>query len=170
LQNQGGEAVEAAPFGPRSYEIARLAVGGALAAVDAVLDGVVARAYAPVRPPGHHAERDRGRGFCIFANVALAAHRARRVCRLGRVAIVDWDVHHGNGTEDAFYADPTVLTVSLHQEWLYPPERGGVEAIGDGDGRGFNINVPLPAGAGRAAYVRAFERVVGRRCARSAPS
>jgi acetoin utilization deacetylase AcuC-like enzyme len=98
----GGDAGELTPFGPGSYEIARLAVGGCIAAVDAVIDGRVDNAYAPVRPSGHHAEADLGRGFCIFGSVALSAMHAREARGLSRVAVVDWDVHHGNGTEQAF--------------------------------------------------------------------
>ena len=157
--DQGGEAGDAAAFSTGGYEIARLAAGGCIKAVDAVLDGLVARAYALVRPPGHHAVADRGLGFCIFANTALAATQARRR-GVEKIAIVDWDVHHGNGTESAFYADPHVLTISLHQEHIFPPGTGGVDDTGTGDGLGYNINIPLPAGSGRAVYEYAFERVV----------
>ena len=156
----GGEAGEETPFGPGSYEIALLAAGGCLTAVDAVLDGEVDNAYALVRPPGHHAEKDRGRGFCIFSNTALAAMHARHARGLFRVAIVDWDVHHGNGTEHAFYSDPTVLTISVHQNNNYPPRSGAITDIGSHAGEGFNINVPLPPGSGVGAYVAAFQRVV----------
>jgi acetoin utilization deacetylase AcuC-like enzyme len=156
----GGEAGEETPFGRGSYEIALLAAGGCLTAVDAVLDGKVDNAYALVRPPGHHAERDRGRGFCIFGNVALAAMHAREARGLSRVAIVDWDVHHGNGTEHAFYSDPTVLTISIHQDNNYPPGSGAIADAGSGAGAGYNINVPLPPGSGVGAYVAAFEHVV----------
>jgi acetoin utilization deacetylase AcuC-like enzyme len=156
----GGEAGEETPFGRGSYEIALLAAGGCLTAVDAVLDGKVDNAYALVRPPGHHAERDRGRGFCIFGNVALAAMHAREARGLSRVAIVDWDVHHGNGTEHAFYSDPTVLTISIHQDNNYPPGSGAITDVGSGAGEGYNINVPLPPGSGVGAYVAAFEQVV----------
>ena len=158
--NLGGDAGELTPFGPGSYEIALLAVGGCITAVDAVLDGTVDNVYALVRPPGHHAERDTGRGFCIFANVALAALHAREVRGLSRIAIVDWDVHHGNGTEHAFYDDPSVLTISIHQDNNYPPQSGAITDTGSGSGEGFNINVPLPAGSGVGAYVETFERVV----------
>jgi acetoin utilization deacetylase AcuC-like enzyme len=156
----GGEAGEETPFGRGSYEIALLATGGCMTAVDAVLDGEVENAYALVRPPGHHAERDRGRGFCIFGNVALAAMHAREARGLSKVAIVDWDVHHGNGTERAFYSDPTVLTISIHQDNNYPPDSGAVSDIGSGAGEGYNINVPLPPGSGVGAYVATFEQVV----------
>ena len=155
----GGEAGEETPFGPGSYEIALLAAGGCITAVDAVLDKKVDNAYALVRPPGHHAERDQGRGFCIFGNVTLAAMHAQ-VRGLSRVAIVDWDVHHGNGTEHAFYSDPTVLTISIHQDNNYPPGSGAITDTGQGAGRGYNINVPLPPGSGVGAYVATFERVV----------
>jgi acetoin utilization deacetylase AcuC-like enzyme len=156
----GGDAGDLTPFGPGSYEIALLAAGGCMTAVDAVLDGKVDNAYALVRPPGHHAERTGGRGFCIFANTALAAVHARRARGLSRVAIVDWDVHHGNGTEHAFYDDPTVLTISIHQDNNYPPGLGGIGDTGAGAGEGYNINVPLPPGSGVGAYTATFERVV----------
>ena len=156
----GGDAGDFTPFGPGSYEIALLAAGGCLTAVDAVLDGKVDNAYALVRPPGHHAEKDTGRGFCIFANTALAAVHARQVRGLSRVAIVDWDVHHGNGTEQAFYEDPSVLTISIHQDNNYPPNSGAIGDTGAGKGKGYNINVPLPPGSGVGAYLATFERVV----------
>jgi acetoin utilization deacetylase AcuC-like enzyme len=156
----GGDAGELAPFGPGGFEIATLSAGGCLAAVDAVVEGAAENAYALVRPPGHHAEPARGRGFCIFGNVALSAMHARQVHGLGRVAVVDWDVHHGNGTELAFWSDASVLTISVHQDSCYPPGSGGVDAAGEGGGYGFNLNVPLPPGSGVGAYVETFERVV----------
>jgi acetoin utilization deacetylase AcuC-like enzyme len=156
----GGDAGDLTPFGTGSYDIALLAAGGCMTAVDAVLDGDVDNAYALVRPPGHHAERDTGRGFCIFANIALAAVHARQARGLSRVAIVDWDVHHGNGTEHAFYADPSVLTISIHQDNNYPPSSGAIGDTGSGAGEGYNINIPLPAGSGVGAYVATFDRVV----------
>jgi acetoin utilization deacetylase AcuC-like enzyme len=156
----GGDAGEFTPFGPGSYEIALLAAGGVITAVDAVLDGKVDNVYALVRPPGHHAEADIGRGFCIFANAAIAARHAREARGLERVAVVDWDVHHGNGTQKAFYSDPTVLTISSHQDNYYPPDSGHVHEIGEAEGEGFSINIPLPPGSGSGAYVAAYERVV----------
>lgn len=156
----GGDAGECAPFGPGSYEIACLAAGGVIEAVDAVLDGRVHNAYALVRPPGHHAEPDRGRGFCLLGNIVIALKHAQAVRGVGRVAVVDWDVHHGNGTQGAFYEDPSVLTLSLHQDRNYPLDSGSVDENGDGKGRGFNLNLPLPPGCGDAAYRAAFERVV----------
>jgi acetoin utilization deacetylase AcuC-like enzyme len=156
----GGLAGVQTPIGAGSYEAALLAVGGCIEAVDAVLTGRVENAYALVRPPGHHAESDEARGFCFFGNTALAALHAKEVHGLSRIAVVDWDVHHGNGTERAFYEDPGVLTVSLHQDRLFPFDTGAVRDAGAGDGEGYNINVPLPPGSGEGAYLAAFERIV----------
>jgi acetoin utilization deacetylase AcuC-like enzyme len=158
--DRGGDAGGSSPFGRWTYEIAALAAGGCLAAVDAVLDQTITNAYALVRPPGHHAGPAGGCGYCIFSNVALAASHLRRARGLARVAIVDWDVHHGNGTQAAFWTDPSVLSISLHQEDLFPPGSGTVQETGEGAGAGTNINVPLPAGSGRAAYLAALDRVV----------
>jgi acetoin utilization deacetylase AcuC-like enzyme len=156
----GGDAGENARFGRNGFEIARLAAGGSIAAVEAVLQRRVENAYALVRPSGHHAEPDRGRGFCIFGNVVLAVEHARHVHRVRRIAVVDWDVHHGNGTQIAYYADPDVLTISVHQEACYPVDSGGLSETGDGAGRGANINIPLPPGSGDGAYRAAFDRIV----------
>ena len=156
----GGDVGPGAPLGPDGYEIARLAAGGAIAAVDAVLSGTVGNCYALVRPPGHHALATRGMGFCIFNNVAIAARHAQRAHGVRRVAIVDWDVHDGNGTQEAFYDDPDVLFVSLHQEELFPLDMGLVEQVGAGAGAGTTVNLPLPPGSGDAAYAAAIERVV----------
>jgi len=141
--------------GPGTHDAMLLAAGGLLSAVAAVLDGRVDNAFALLRPPGHHAERERAMGFCLFNNTAIAARWAQRERGVGRVAILDWDVHHGNGTEQIFGDDPTVLTISLHQDGLYPPGSGGLDA-----GAIANVNVPLPAGSGDDAYRHAFERVV----------
>lgn len=148
------------PYGQGSYEIACLSAGGTIAALDAVIGGKVANAYALVRPPGHHALADQGMGFCLFGNVAVAIMHARAVHGIGRVATVDWDVHHGNGTQAAFYDEPEVLTISLHQDLLFPPDSGRISEQGSGAGEGANINIPLPAGSGVGAYRAAFERVV----------
>lgn len=156
----GGETGQGAPAGPDSYDIALLAAGGVMAAVDAVMRGDVSQCFALVRPPGHHAVADRGMGFCLFANVAVAAHHARRAYGLERILILDWDVHHGNGTQDAFYADPGVLFISIHQDELYPVGSGLVDETGTAAGTGFNVNIPLPAGSGDAAYLATMERVV----------
>ena len=157
---RGGDAGSEAPFGNGSFEIAALAAGGTIAAVDAVLDGRVDNAYALVRPPGHHALPDLGMGFCIFANVAVAVRHAQAARGLGRVAVVDWDVHHGNGTQAAFWEDGSVLAISLHQDGLYPAESGSVDETGAGAGAGTTLNVPLPAGSGRGPYLSAVDRVV----------
>ncbi|MEM9747864.1 MAG: class II histone deacetylase, partial [Actinomycetota bacterium] len=157
---RGGDAGEFAPVGPGSSEIARLGVGGTSAAIAAVARGDVDNAYALVRPPGHHAERDRGRGFCIFNNIAVGVMGAIDAGLVERVAVVDWDVHHGNGTQQAFFDRADVLTVSLHQEMLYPADLGRLDETGEGSGVGFNVNVPLPAGSGGGAYVAALDQVV----------
>lgn len=159
-QERGGDAGELTPFGRGSYEIACLSAGGTLAALDAVLTGEVLNAYALVRPPGHHAERDQGRGFCIFGNIPVAVMHARATRGLGRVAIIDWDVHHGNGTQQAFYDERDVLTISLHQANFYPVDSGHMTDRGEGAGEGSNINIPLPPGSGVGAYIAAFDQVV----------
>jgi acetoin utilization deacetylase AcuC-like enzyme len=156
----GGDAGSWTPYGRGTFDVAALAVGGCIAAVDAVLDERVRNAYALVRPPGHHAGPAGGCGYCVFGNVALAALHLRLARGLQRVAIVDWDVHHGNGTQATFWTDPSVLAISLHQEDLFPIGSGRVDEVGSGPGQGRTINVPLPAGSGRAAYLDAFDRVV----------
>jgi acetoin utilization deacetylase AcuC-like enzyme len=135
---------------PDSYEVALLAAGAAVASVDHVLAGAGRRALAMVRPPGHHAERNRAMGFCLFNNIAIAAAHAR-AGGLERVAVVDFDVHHGNGTQWTFYDDPSVLFVSSHQ-YPYFPGTGAAGDIGTGKGIGFTINLPLEAGATDADY------------------
>ena len=140
-----------------SFNVALLAAGGAITAVDAVLDNVDS-SFALVRPPGHHAEPDRGMGFCIFNNVAIASRHAQKRGR-ERVLIVDWDVHHGNGTQEAFYDDPTVLYFSTHQYPHYPGT-GWLDEVGSGEGKGYNINVPLPAGTDDAGFIAAFEEIL----------
>jgi acetoin utilization deacetylase AcuC-like enzyme len=140
--------------------ICRLAVSGALAAVDAVCTGEVSNAFCAVRPPGHHAS-DRGEhGFCFYNNVAIAARYAQKKHKLDRILIVDWDYHHGNGTEWAFYDDPTVLFFSTHALYAFPGT-GAADKTGKGEGKGFNINVPLPRGADDKEILNAFtERLV----------
>jgi acetoin utilization deacetylase AcuC-like enzyme len=156
----GGDGGELAPFGPGGIEICALSAGGVISTVEAVWNGDVDNAYSLNRPPGHHAERDEGRGFCVFANIAIAVEHCRAVLGLERIAVVDWDVHHGNGTEHAFYDDPGVLTISLHQDGLFPAESGLLTHTGEGAGEGFCVNVPLPPGSGNGAYEAAIERVV----------
>jgi len=144
------------PIGPGSLEIARLAAGGVLNAVDAVIAGRARNAFCVVRPPGHHATADRGMGFCVFNNVAIAARYAQRRHGLERVLIADWDVHHGNGTQDIFYADGSVFFFSTHQHPWYPGT-GRAADTGEGAGQGTTLNCPFPAGSGRAQIVGAFQ-------------
>jgi acetoin utilization deacetylase AcuC-like enzyme len=156
----GGDAGDGlSPFGTGSYEIALWAAGGAIAATKAVVTGEVTNAYALIRPPGHHARVETGMGFCIFANAAIAIRYAQKHLGVKRVAVLDWDVHHGNGTQSIFYADPNVLTISMHQDGLFPPDSGHVTEQGEGAADGYAINVPLPAGSGNGAYKKALEEI-----------
>jgi acetoin utilization deacetylase AcuC-like enzyme len=156
----GGDAGGGTPFGSNGFQIASLAAGGCLRAVELVADGSLRNAYALVKPPGHHALPDSGQGLCIFNNVALAAAHARSQCGAARVTIVDWDVHWGNGTQAAFWSDGTVQVISLHQADWYPRGGGEAAAVGAGGGLGAHINIPLPPGSGIGAYHDAFARVV----------
>jgi acetoin utilization deacetylase AcuC-like enzyme len=140
-----------------SYNVALRAAGGAITAVDAVLENWDS-AFALVRPPGHHATPTKSMGFCIFNNIAIAARHAQKMGKK-RVMIVDWDVHHGNGTQDAFYDDPTVLYFSTHQYPHYPGT-GWMDEVGTGDGEGFNINVPLPEGTDDSGFIAAFKEIL----------
>ncbi|MEJ2859173.1 MULTISPECIES: class II histone deacetylase [unclassified Saccharothrix] len=157
----GGDAGDGgSPFGPGGLDIARLAAGGVVRAVEAVVDGDVDNAYALVRPPGHHALADVGMGFCLLGNVAIAAQAARRSRGVERIGVVDIDVHHGNGTQAAFEDDPDVLTVSVHQDRVFPPDSGHVTERGTGAGHGYTLNLPLPPGTGNGGYLEAVRRVV----------
>jgi acetoin utilization deacetylase AcuC-like enzyme len=161
LESAAGRAVMLDPdtfTSAESWEITRLAAGAAIAAVDAVLDGRASRAAALVRPPGHHSNRDAARGFCLTNNAAVAAAHALD-CGLARVAVVDFDVHHGNGTQEIFEADPRVLYVSTHQ-WPFYPGSGAADEVGAGDGRGFTVNVPIERGAADGDYEVVFRDVV----------
>jgi len=144
--------------GPHSYAAALLAAGSVVDAVDRVLVGDIDRAFCAVRPPGHHAEADRAMGFCLFNNVAVGAARAL-TAGLTRVAVVDFDVHHGNGTQAIFYGDPRVLYVSTHAYPFYPGT-GGLDEVGEGRGRGFTVNLPLPGTMGDAEYARIYREIV----------
>jgi acetoin utilization deacetylase AcuC-like enzyme len=156
----GGDAGPFTPMGHGSYDIAMLSAGGVLAALEAIMAGQVSNAYALVRPPGHHAVADMGMGFCIFGNAAIAGFHALEHYGLDRIAFVDWDVHHGNGTQSAFWSDPRALTISVHQDNCFPPDSGHVHERGEGAGEGFCINVPLPPGSGTGAYEAAWDRIV----------
>lgn len=146
-------------LGSHSYAAAVRAAGGVLSAVDSVMLGQCSSSFALVRPPGHHAVANRAMGFCLFNNVAIAARYAQKAYDLERVLIVDWDVHHGNGTQDAFYEDPSVLYLSMHQYPFYPGT-GHWQETGRGGGEGYTVNVPLPAGVGDAGYGRVFHEIV----------
>jgi acetoin utilization deacetylase AcuC-like enzyme len=142
-----------------SYDVALLAAGGAADLAVRIARGQAARGFAAVRPPGHHAEGDRAMGFCLFNNAAIAARAVQREAGVERIALIDWDVHHGNGTQHTFETDPSVLYVSTHQ-FPYYPGTGSAGEIGVGRGEGATLNVPMPAGCGDAEYVGIFQRVV----------
>ncbi|WP_398495864.1 class II histone deacetylase [Variovorax sp.] len=156
----GGDMGDLAPYGPGSYEIAALSAGLAIAAMDGVVAGRHPNAYAFCRPPGHHASADRGMGFCILNNIAIAIEAVKACHGIERIAVIDWDVHCGNGTQQLFYGRSDVLTISLHQEHCFPPGYSGAHDRGEGAGLGFNINIPLQPGGGHDAYMQAFERIV----------
>jgi acetoin utilization deacetylase AcuC-like enzyme len=155
----GGYLDPDTPVSPASYAVARRAVGGAILAVNSAIQPKGGLAFALVRPPGHHAGVSEGRGFCLFNNAAVAARHALDEHGARRVFILDWDVHHGNGTQEIFYRDPAVVYCSLHQEGWYPGT-GALEETGDGPGEGTTINIPLPAGVGDGGYRHLFEEVV----------
>ena len=139
--------------------VAHLAAGAALVGVEAVLGGKVQNAFAFSRPPGHHAKPDKAMGFCVFNNVAIAAKYAQQRFQLKRILVIDFDVHHGNGTQKAFYTSPEVLYVSMHQSPQYPGT-GALDEVGKDEGEGFTLNVPMPPGMGDAEYVRVFRDVI----------
>jgi acetoin utilization deacetylase AcuC-like enzyme len=158
LQGQKGYLDPDTYVSAHSVEVARLAAGSLVAMVDAMIDGPIGKGVALLRPPGHHARPARAMGFCLLNNIAVAAAHAR-ARGIDRIAVIDWDVHHGNGTQEMFWRDPHVLYVSTHQSPFYPGT-GDVEEVGEGEGRGYTVNVPLAAGSGDAVYASAFERVV----------
>ncbi len=147
--------------GRRSFYVAERAVGGVLNAVDAVIDGKAVNAFCAVRPPGHHARPDQGMGFCIFNNIAIAARYAQRKHGLAKVMIADWDVHHGNGTQDTFYADGSVFFMSTHQSPWYPGT-GAANETGEGKGKGCTMNFPFAAGSGRKEILGVFRESLRR--------
>ncbi|WP_126974528.1 class II histone deacetylase [Frigidibacter oleivorans] len=156
----GGEFGPRAPFGPGGYDIAALSAGLAMAALRQVLTGQARNAYALSRPPGHHCLPELPNGFCLFNNIAVAIRAAQAEGLARRIAVIDWDVHHGNGTEAIFYDDPEVLTISIHQDRNYPTDSGAALDRGAGRGHGFNVNLPLPPGCGHVTYLEAMDRIV----------
>lgn len=160
VAERGGGHLDADTYmNARSYDAAVMAAGGLLALVEAVVEGRVRNGFALVRPPGHHALADRGMGFCLFNNVAIAARHAQTLPGIQRVFIADIDVHHGNGTQAIFETDPTVFFFSTH-EYPYYPGTGHWSEVGVGEGKGTILNVPLPAGVGDAGYIRVYEELV----------
>lgn len=160
LCREGEKLLDADTYiSPSSFEVALLAAGGLLSAVDAVIEGKIENALALVRPPGHHAGPGKGMGFCLFNNVAIAARYGQKRYHLKKVLIVDWDVHHGNGTQDTFYEDSSVLYISFHQSPLYPGT-GLLEERGRGKGKGYNMNFPLPSGSTGEDYLDIFHRIL----------
>lgn len=145
---------------PRTFELAKLAVGAGMVGVDSVLETDAQSSFISVRPPGHHALADKAMGFCFFNNVAVAARYAQKKAGLKRVLILDWDVHHGNGTQDIFYNDPSVCFISFHQFPFWPPDSGWYTEDGEGEGKGYNINIPMPGGTGDRGYLEAWQRIV----------
>jgi acetoin utilization deacetylase AcuC-like enzyme len=160
IAGRGGGFLDSDTYlGARSYDAALLAAGGVVELVQAVVSGRASNGIALVRPPGHHATSGRGMGFCLFNNIAVGARAALDELGLARVLIVDWDVHHGNGTQEIFYSSPRVFFFSTHQYPHYPGT-GGWKETGAGEGRGFTVNVPLPAGVGDAGFRRIFAEIL----------
>ncbi len=156
----GGMLDPDTPICPDSFEIALLAAGGVLKAVDTIMEEpTMKHIFALVRPPGHHATSSRGMGFCIFNNIAIAAEHLKREYGIKRILIADWDVHHGNGTQEAFLNDPSVLYFSLHQ-YPYYPGTGWLTEVGKGAGEGYTINVPLPSGTDDGGYLYALNNLL----------
>ena len=160
-REEGGIAGPETPISQFGFDIAALAVGGVLHAVDEIMNDTVQCAYALIRPPGHHATRDSAMGFCVFNNVAIAAkHILQTYDSIQKVAIVDYDVHHGNGTQDMFYDNEQILFISIHQDSNYPENSGTLDEIGEGNAIGKTVNIPLPPGSGRGAYKYTFDKIV----------
>ncbi|MHC1635475.1 MAG: histone deacetylase family protein [Candidatus Methanospirareceae archaeon] len=155
----GGMLDPDTPVCKDTFKVALLSVGGAIRAVEEVMASNIKNAFALIRPPGHHATPNRGMGFCIFNNVAITAEYLKRKYGLRRILIVDWDVHHGNGTQEIFFDDPSVLYFSTHQ-YPYYPGTGWIKEIGKGEGRGYTINVPLPAGVDDEGYLYVMREIL----------
>jgi acetoin utilization deacetylase AcuC-like enzyme len=147
------------PTSPGSWEAALHAAGGACAMVEALLGGEASRAFSACRPPGHHAEPAHAMGFCLFNNIAIAARHALHSLGAERVLILDWDVHHGNGTNAVFHSSPEVLFVSIHQ-WPFYPGTGPLADVGSGEGEGYTINLPVPGGSGEDTWLSLVQHVV----------
>jgi len=161
LRNQSAWLdVDTTAVSPGSVQAAEVAAGTAIAAVEAVVEGRTRSSFAVVRPPGHHAEPVRARGFCLFNNIAVAAAHAQDALGCKRVLIVDWDAHHGNGTQDIFWADPSVMFFDIHRAAPFYPGTGALADIGAGRGEGTTVNVPMPGGAGDAAYLKALREIL----------
>lgn len=156
----GGDLGDLAPFSQGGFEIAQVSAGLAKSATRAVLNGEFDNAYALCRPAGHHCLADRPMGFCLLANIPIAIEAAKAEFGVERVAVVDWDVHHGNGTQSIYYDRSDVLTISVHQDRCFPPGYSGAEDRGEGKGTGYNLNIPLPAGSGHETYLHAFRKIV----------
>ena len=142
-----------------SFEAALFAAGAVIEGIDLICDGEIDNAFCMVRPPGHHARPSQAMGFCIFNNIAVGARYIQKKYRLERILIVDWDVHHGNGTEEIFYQDPSVFYISLHQYPHYPGTGSG-QSRGAGKGKGFNLNIPMQAPSGDAEYIKVFQEII----------
>ena len=155
----GGDAGIYAPVNYHSYEAARLAVGACLHSISSVVNGVIEKAYCLIGPAGHHAEPNRAMGSCLFNNVAIGVRNIQQTNSM-KIMIVDWDVHHGNGTQKIFYKDSSVLFVSVHQSGLFPPGSGKSSEYGEEEGVGSTINIPLLAGSGHGAYLAVIEQIV----------
>lgn len=161
LSDAGGGCLgEESPFGQGSYEIAALSAGLAIHAMDRVLTGQWQNAYSLSRPPGHHCMPDHSMGFCLMANIPIAIEEMRARHGLGKVAVIDWDVHHGNGTQAIYWDRADTLTISLHQNACYPTNTGTTQEQGENAGQGANINVPLLPGGGHHSYLTALDRIV----------
>ena len=156
----GGELGVFAPFNQGGFEIAQLSTGLAIKLLDDVMSGAVDNGYALCRPAGHHCLANEPMGFCLFANIPIAIEAAKKKHGVERIAIVDWDVHHGNGTQSIYYDRPDVLTISMHQDRCFPPGYSGSEERGEGKGEGYNINIPMPVGGGDEIYKYAWQKIV----------
>lgn len=156
----GGILGEESPFGHGGFDIAKLSAGLATHAMDRVLTGAWQNAYSLSRPPGHHCMPDHSMGFCLLANIPIAIEEMKARHHLGKVAVVDWDVHHGNGTQAIYWNRPDVLTISIHQNACYPVHLGSTAERGAGAGEGANINIPLLPGGGHNSYLTALDRIV----------